>query len=56
MVLWPTADPTHLAGRLDINIHPFAVLTAGSYRLGTPLLWVGALFGQVVPSAAVGVS
>ena len=34
MVLWSTADPTHLAGRLDINIHPFAVLTAVLYCLG----------------------
>ena len=34
MVLWSTVDPTHLAGRLDINIHPLVVLTAVSYRLG----------------------
>ena len=33
-VLWLTADPTHLAGRLNFNIHPFAVLTAVSYRIG----------------------
>ena len=117
VMLWSAVDPTHLVGRLDINIHPFAVLTAVSYRLGddvavggrfvrpggprrccrrvarresvmmwstvnpthwlggwtsiftlwpcsrpfrtvlaTPLLWVGDLFGQVVPGAAVGVS
>ena len=34
MVLWSTVDATHLAGRLDINIHPLAVLTTVSYRLG----------------------
>ena len=34
MLLWSTVDPTHLAGRLDINIHPVAVLTAVSYRFG----------------------
>jgi hypothetical protein len=33
-MLWSTVDPTHLAGRLDINIHPLAVLTTVSYRLG----------------------
>ena len=33
-MLWSTVDPTHLAGRSDINIHPLAVLTAVSYRLG----------------------
>ena len=32
-MLWSTVDPTHLAGRLDINNHPLAVLTAASYRL-----------------------
>ena len=34
MAMWMTVDFTHLAGRLDINIHPLAVLTAVSYRLG----------------------
>ena len=33
-MLWLTADPTHLAGRLNINIHPLAVLTAVSWRFG----------------------
>ena len=33
-MLWSTVDPTHLAGRLDINNCPLAVLTAVSYRLG----------------------
>ena len=54
--LWSTVDPTHLAGRLDINIHPLAVLTAVSYRLGDDVAVVGGLFGQVVPDTAVGVS
>ena len=56
MGLWSTVDPTHLAGRLDINIHPLAVLTAVSYRLGDDVAVVGGLFGQVVPDTAVGVS
>ena len=34
MRLWLTADPTHLAGRLKVNIHPLAVVTAVSYRIG----------------------
>ena len=33
-MLWLTADPAHLAGRLNISIHPLAVLTAVSYRIG----------------------
>jgi hypothetical protein len=33
-MLWLTAGPTHLAGRLNINMHPLAVLTAVSYRIG----------------------
>ena len=41
MGLWSTVDPTHLAGRLDINIHPLAVLTAVSYRLGDGVAVVG---------------
>ena len=30
---------THLAGRLDINIHPLAVLTPFRTALATPLWW-----------------
>ena len=40
-MMWSTVDPTHLAGRLDINIHPLAVLTAVSYRLGDGVAVVG---------------
>ena len=47
VMLWSTVDPTHLAGRLDINIHPFAVLTAVSYRLGDAV----AVGGRFVRSA-----
>ena len=32
-MLWLTVDPTHLAGRLNINIHPLAVVTAVSHRI-----------------------
>ena len=32
--MWLTVDPIHLAGRLDININPLAVITAVSYRIG----------------------
>ena len=46
-MLWSTVDPTHLAGRLDINIYPFAVLTAVSYRLGDDV----AVGGRFVRSA-----
>ena len=42
-MLWSTVDPTHLAGRLDTNIHPLAVLTAVSYRLGDAVV-VGGRF------------
>ena len=41
-----TAGPTHLAGRLNINIHPLAVLTAVSYRIGDDVA-VGGGFGQM---------
>jgi len=41
VVLWLTVDPIHLAGRFDINIHPLAVLTAVSYRLGDGVAVVG---------------
>ena len=33
-MLWMTADPSHLAGRLKVNIHPLAVVTAVSHRIG----------------------
>ena len=39
VMLWLTADPTHLAGRLNINIHPLAVLTAVSCRIGDVWSW-----------------
>ena len=45
-MLWLTADPTHLAGRLNINIHPLAVLTAVSCRIGDDV----AVGGRVVQS------
>ena len=44
-MLWLTAGPTHLAGRLNINIHPLAVLTAVSYRIGDGVA-VGGRFVQ----------
>ena len=44
-MLWLTAGPTHLAGRLKINIHPLAVLTAVSYRIGDDVA-VGGRFVQ----------
>ena len=47
-MMWSTVDPTHLAGRLDINIHPLAVLTAVSYRLGDAV----AVGGRFVRSGA----
>ena len=58
-MLWSTADPIHLAGRFDINIHLFTLWSCSRpFRtvLATPLLWEGDLFGQVVPDAAVGVT
>ena len=45
-MLWLTAGPAHLAGRLNINIHPLAVLTAVSYRIGDD----GAVCGGFVQS------
>ena len=57
MLLWLTVDPTQFSGRLDINIHRLAVVTALSYRIvGGFLLWVVGFFGEVVANAAVGVS
>ena len=56
VMLRSTVDPIHLAGRFDINIHPLAVLTAVSYRIGDDAAVMGDLFGQVPPDGAVGVS
>ena len=55
-MLWLTVDPTQFSGRLDINIHRLAVVTALSYRIGGFLLWVVGFFGEVVANATVGVS
>ena len=44
-MMWLAAGPTHLAGRLNINIHPLAVLTAVSYRIGDDVA-VGGRFVQ----------
>ena len=44
MVLWLTADPTHLAGRLKLNIHPLAVVTAVSHRVGGGVAQRGVFF------------
>ena len=43
--MWTTVDPTHLAGRLDINIYPLAVVTAVSWRIGDDV----AAFGRFFP-------
>merc|ERR1711965_272828 len=45
VMMWLTVDPTYLAGRLNINIHPLAVLTAVSYRIGDDVA-VGGWFVQ----------
>ena len=42
--MWMTVDPAHLAGRLNINMHPLAVLTAVSYRIGDDVAVVGGRF------------
>ena len=49
------ADSTHLAGRLNINIHPLAVVTAVSYRTGDGVAALGDFFREVVANAVVGV-
>ena len=42
--MWMVVDPAHLAGRLDIDIHPLAVLTAVSHRIGGGVGVCGGLF------------
>ena len=42
--MWTTADATHLAGRLDINIHSLAVVTAVSCRIGDDVTAFGRFF------------
>ena len=44
-----TADSTHLAGRLNINIHPLAVVTAVSHRIGDDAAAGGGCLGVGLP-------
>ena len=54
MVLWLTADFTHLAGRLNINIHPWAVVTAVSHRIGDDVAAGGEFFREVDANTVFG--
>ena len=42
--MWLTVDPIHLAGRLDINIHPLGAVTAVSCRIGDDVTAFGRFF------------
>ena len=51
--MWMAVDPTHLAGQLDINIRPLAVVTAVSHHIGDDVAAGGIFFREVVPDAVV---
>ena len=56
VVLRRTVDPTHWLGGWTSIFTLWPCSRPFRTALATPLLWVGDLFGQVVPDAAVGVS
>ena len=56
MVLRRTVDPTHWLGGWTSIFTLWPCSRPFRTVLATALLWVGDLFGQVVPGAAVGVS
>ena len=55
VAIWMALDPTQFTGRLEINIHPLAVVTAVSNHIGDDGAAGGFFFREVDPIAVVGV-